>query len=585
MERRIFMVKKRKRWYVRIRQVMLLFALVFLCSAPLMISVKAEENSSQTATKTDVTTEYESKSGRKVVEKDNGKYVYKDTGGEVSRTLVRMNGKWYYFYGGVINREVGSASVDGVIYAIKNGVAYTGSRNIYGLTLSYTDGILTHINGTSVKNMVFTGKSGEKIVLKNNMFVYKNNGKGISGDLIKIDKRWYFAVGGTVSIVTNTNYIFPVGYLYLNKEFYYIKNGVAYTGSRTLGGITSYFVDGRVVKSYNSKSGKAVIKSNGKYVYGSSCKTVTNDLVRIGKKLYYIENGTIKKTNLKTVKVSGKYYYVKNGVAYTGNKTEKGVKYYYEEGVKKIFNGKSGKKVVKKNDKYTYVTTKKVVKSDLVRIGSKLYYIKNGKPQKKKTGTVKIGKSGYYIEKGVAFTGTKRTYHGKTQDDMTSATCSYIDGRKITAMTSTSGKKIVLKNVGGDTKYVYKSTNKPVWDDLVKIGKKVYYMHNYRLMTDYTSPALNNHGGVKTTSINGKSYYIIKGVAHHDHSWNCEHNDKCMYYCNVCDACVDDIDEHDAQTGCPKSFGYLHVYVSTTWTCDTCGKHITVDNKDCFPDG
>lgn len=450
MERRIFMVKKRKRWYVRIRQVMLLFALVFLCSAPLMISVKAEENSSQTATKTDATTEYESKTGGKVILKD-GKYVYKNTGEYVHDDLVKIGKKWYNICGGEVDSgsysvgELYYVVVNHIEYSFKDDIAYTGNEKRYDLTITYTDGIITSVNGAQVSKTVYKSKSGNNIVLKNNRFYYKSSGKRVDTDFIKIGKKWYLIRYGYSLVnwigLRNYNGWYVVGG-HIGKSDgtpVYAMNGIAYTGNMSFEGGTVYtgskafttstevyyLIDGEAVKSYDSKSGKAVIKSNGEYVYGRTRKTVTKDLVRIGSKLHYIKNGTLQKKATGTVKINGKSYYIRKGVAYTGNRTINGAKYYYYDGVKGVYKSKSGRTVVKKNNKYIYINKKKttvsgkifkvvntayvntqeIINSDLVRVNGKLYYIRDGKQQTNTTKTVKINGKSYYIKKGVAYTG------------------------------------------------------------------------------------------------------------------------------------------------------------------------------------
>lgn len=233
--------------------------------------------------------------------------------------------------------------------------------------------------------------------------------------------------------------------------------------------------------AYNSKSGKKVVRKKGRYVYKSTGKTVKSDMVRIGKKLWYVKGGYTQKKKTGTVKVNKKWYYVKKGIAYTGKRKIKGTKYYYRDGVK--LTGVYGGKYYRKGLLCTGMYKNKYYKNGVpytgqVTVSGKVYSYKSGVKGKLYTGIY----SGKYYRKGVPGTGI---YDKKYYNEGVPATGLVKEGRYIyyyeKGALSTKGSVTV------DKTYVLKS------------GK----------VTGIKSGSSTANGFVQTSD--GKKYYVTGG--------------------------------------------------------------------------
>ena len=174
-------------------------------------------------------------------------------------------------------------------------------------------------------------------------------------------------------------------------KVYYTKNGSnkvkQFTGFSYEGGVWVYYKNGAVDTSLTGLR-KASDKKWYYFVSGKQDKSYTGmaKSPKTGKWLY-VKNGSIDYTYTGMAKSpkTGKWYYMKNGVldtSYTGiAKSPKNGKWYY------MRNG-----VLDKSFTGVCVSPKT----------GKLVYLKNGVLNNKFSGTVKIGKSTYRVNKGVA---------------------------------------------------------------------------------------------------------------------------------------------------------------------------------------
>ena len=227
----------------------------------------------KTLTPTENTTYYAiwSRNTKPGLYKVNGVWYYYVNGKiNKSNTLVKhTDGKWYHVNGGKVVKDTTLVKYNGKYYYIKNGVMNKSN------TLVKYKGVWYHVN-KGVKTY-YTG-----LVKYKNAWYYVKNGKKNNADtLVKYSGKYYHVKNGKT--VKDTTLV------YYSGKWYYVRNGVV-NKSNTLVKYGNYW--------YHVRNGK-----------------LTNEttFVKYGNNWYYVMNG-VKATGSGWVYRSGRYYYVKNGV-------------------------------------------------------------------------------------------------------------------------------------------------------------------------------------------------------------------------------------------------------------------------------
>ena len=277
-------------------------------------------------------------------------YEYYDEDGKSFYDGVEtVNGKDYYFYSGIAQKNTLCYARDKVYLTASNGVATEVTK----------DGIYyvgTSRNGVCIKNGKPVEEKGWEFI-DNQYYYHRSDATLLQGDAYSIDdKMYYFRADGTL-----------------------IRNG--------------WFIDQDGDWRYALGSGELVTgvqRLGGKYYYFDTTGIMQTGIRMIDKKYYlygddgiYIGEAKDNSWNL----INGKWYYVKDGALVKGLATINGTDYYFDSNGKMKINsisesmlfGSNGKRVTGgwyyMNGTWFYVLpeTGKLAMNETITIGNKSY--------------------------------------------------------------------------------------------------------------------------------------------------------------------------------------------------------------------
>lgn len=262
-------------------------------------------------------------------------WMYFDENGQAVEDVQTINGKKYYFYGGIMKTNSIEWLGDGsIMIADSNGVLRKANRNGW----TKVDGIWYYaVNGIPVKdNLYQIGKAWYAFDYEGRMYTDCNFFMGGNAETAGT---YHAKADGT--LLKNGSW---KGY---DGEMYYFDaDGKGYEGIHKVNGVSYWFEDGRLLKNaavkdadgklyiVDSKGSQKTMANNqwtkvdGYYYYAIDGEIVKNEVVLINGKYYgFDEDGRMYENTL--FGINGKMYHAGKGGALTSGKYVSGKDTYY----------------------------------------------------------------------------------------------------------------------------------------------------------------------------------------------------------------------------------------------------------------
>lgn len=330
---------------------------------------------------------------------------------------VKISGTVYYF----TPVQVGSIPAGALLTGVKGMITNTSEPNVYYYLNEKCNGTVVTSKWITVNGKYFYANANGKIKLgtikvNGKLYHITKNGRLTGYKKSSYDKKFYYA---------GTNGVLKTSFQKIKGKLYYFnkKTGQRQTGTVKVGKHSYYFS----TQAGYARTGWIKLASGDGgldyYYYGKNYKQYSG-WKTIKKKKYYFnpKNNNIREENT-WCKINGKWYYFnENGVLQTGFTTVKGKTYYLSaKGVRlkgwRTVNG------------YKYYMDKKtaVMKTGWLELNGKKYYMNPVKTSSTygaaKTGWVKIQGYWYYFNTD----GTMKTGWLTLADSNGNATKYYLD--------------------------------------------------------------------------------------------------------------------------------------------------------------